>query len=69
MVALIGKSLRLANYVEFKTKDFKLKSEARAWAEGIKADYKAAGIQLKIETNYLPAENRWEGVVLRKMDT
>lgn len=58
----------MANYTEFKKKDFKLKSEARKWVEEMKKDYKAGGIQLKIEVNFLPAENRWEGVVLRKMD-
>lgn len=56
----------MAKYIEFKTKKFKLKKDARAWAEKIKKDNAGSGSTMKIETNYINATEEWEGIVLRK---
>lgn len=56
----------MANYTEFKTKEFDLKKDARAWAEKIKKQN--VGQKMKIETNYIASTGRWEAVVLRKAE-
>lgn len=56
----------MARYMPFKKRTFRLKKEARAWAEKQKKESKGAGVALKIETNYLPNDGMWEAIVLRK---
>lgn len=56
----------MAQYQEFKTKTFDLQKDARKWAEDIKKKNKGSGQTMKIETNYLVNEGKWEAVVLIK---
>ncbi len=55
-------------YNVFKKKSFPLRKEASAWTKKMKEEYKAGGIDLKIETNYLPDEKLWQGVILIKSE-
>ena len=57
----------MAQYQKFKTKVFDLKKDARTWAEKIKKANKGSGQTMKIETNYLTNEAKWEAIVLVKM--
>jgi len=57
----------MARYQEYKTKTFDLKKDARAWAEKIKKANKGSGQTMKIETNYLTDQAKWEAIVLVKM--
>jgi len=56
----------MARYQEFKTKTFDLKKDARSWAEKIKKANKGSGQTMKIETNYLADQAKWEAIVLIK---
>lgn len=56
----------MARYQEFKTKTFDLKKDARSWCEKIKKQNQGSGQTMKIETNYLTNEGKWEGIVLVK---
>lgn len=57
----------MAEYIEFKTKKFKLKKEALDWTKKTKTAYKG-GLQLKIETNFNANEPLpWQGVILQKI--
>lgn len=57
----------MAQYQKFKTKVFDLKKDARSWCEKIKKQNQGSGQTMKIETNYLTNEAKWEAIVLVKM--
>ena len=57
----------MAKYQDFKRKTFDIQKDAIAWAKKIKKDNKGSGNTMKIETNYIPSTNKWEGVVLMRM--
>lgn len=56
----------MAKYIQFKKRTFRLKKEARAWAEKQKEDSKLGGSMLKIETNYVPSSGMWEAILFKK---
>lgn len=58
----------MARYTEFKRKVFDLKKDARDWASKIKKQNAGSGMTMKIETNYLSKDGRWEGVVLQRVE-
>lgn len=57
----------MAQYQKFKTKVFDLKKDARTWAANIKKKNQGSGQTMKIETNYLTDQGKWEAIVLVKM--
>ena len=56
----------MAKYIQFKKRTFRLKKEARAWAEKQKEDSKLGGSMLKIETNYISSSGLWEAILFKK---
>jgi len=56
----------MAKYIQFKKRVFRLKKEARAWAEKQKEDSKLGDLALKIETNYIPSSGMWEAILFKK---
>lgn len=58
----------MANYQPFKTKNFRLKKEARDWLTNFKKKNNLGMDKYKIETNYHPdTPMPWEAVILRKV--
>lgn len=58
----------MAEYLPYKTKEFKLQKDAITWTKSEKKKY-GGNRPVRIETNYKPGNPfPWEGVVLLRSD-
>lgn len=58
----------MARYSKVDSKLFRTEKEAEAWLKKQKADRKAAGMSLKIETNFLEETGQWMGIIYMKVE-
>lgn len=58
----------MARYSKVDSRTFQTEKEATAWTKKQKADRKAGGMNIKIETDYLEETGLWDGVVYLKVE-